>query len=165
LKTGILAFAFGAPETILSNQRIASIASKKASELGVSVYSQLDIGRIINNTDIEVEITKEKPGKPPSTLRLVQGAVEWARRKAITDIWIVAAKPHLWRCIRDLTYTIQEAKLEIKIHICEEIEQYPENEWFCSDSTQKRTQSRKNWERREWIIKLIPFFIYKLIAS
>lgn len=162
MKAGILPFAFGVPETILSNRRIAHIASQKAHELEAPVYTQLDIHI---DDDIEVEFTEEQPGNPPPTLRFTRGAVEWARRKNLTDLWIVAAKPHLWRCVRDLTRAIREAKAQIKIHVCEEIKQYPEDEWFCADSTQERTQSRKNWEGRERVIKLMPFFVYKLIAS
>lgn len=162
MKEGILPFAFGVPETILSNRRIADIASQKAREFEAPVYTQLDISI---DDGIKVEFTEEQPGNPPSTLRFARGAVQWARRKALTDLWIVAAKPHLWRCIRDLTRAIREAGVQIEIHVCEEIEQYPEEEWFCADSTQERTQSRKNWESRERIIKLMPFFVYKLIAS
>ena len=162
MKAGILAFAFGAPETILSNRRIAQIASQKARELWAPAYTQLDIQI---ETGIEVEFTEEQPGNPPPTLRFARGAVQWARRKNLTDLWIVAAKTHLWRCIRDLTRAIWEVKEQIKIHVCKEIEQFPEDEWFCADSTQERTQSRKSWEGRERIIKLMPFFIYKHIAS
>jgi hypothetical protein len=162
LKAGILPFAFGVPETILSNRRIAQITSQKARELEAPVYTQLDISI---EAGIEVEFTEEQPGNPPPTLRFARGAVEWARRKNLTDLWIVAAKPHLWRCVRDLIRAIREVKAQIEIHVCEEIEQYPEDEWFCADSTQERTQSKKNWEGRERIIKLMPFFVYKFIAS
>lgn len=162
MKAGVLPFAFGVPETILSNRRIAQIASQKARELGAPVYTQLDIHI---DDGIEVEFTEEQPGNPPPTLRFARGAVEWARRKNLTNLWIVAAKPHLWRCVRDLDRAIRESDAQIKIYVCEKIEQYPEDEWFCADSTQKRTQSRKNWEGRERIIKRMPFFVYKLIAS
>ena len=98
MKSGILPFAFGVPETILSNRRIAQIASRKAHELGAPVYTQLDIHI---EAGIEVEFTEEQPSKPPSTLRFARGAAQWARRKNLTDLWVVAAKPHLWRCVRD----------------------------------------------------------------
>lgn len=162
MKAGILSFAFGVPKTILSNRRIAKISSQKARELGAPVYTQLDI--CVDN-GIEVELTEELPGNPPPTLRLARCAVQWARNKNITDLWIVAAKPHLWRCIRDLIHAIWEVDAQIEVHVCEEIGQYPEDEWFCADSTQERTRSRKKWESRELIIKVMPFFIYKLIAS
>lgn len=161
-RTGILSFAFGAPKTILSNHRIANITLKKARELEAPVYTQLDI---CIDDGIEVEFIEEQPDNPPPTLRLARSAVLWAKRKNLTELWIVAAKPHLWRCIRDLTCAVREINLQINIHVCEEIEQYPENEWFCVNSIQKRTQSSGNWESREQIIKLMPFFLYKYIAN
>lgn len=149
MKAGILSFAFGAPETILSNRRIANITSQKARKLGVPVYTQLDI---CIDDGIEVEFIEEQSGNPPPTLRLARCAVQWAKYKNLTEIWIVAAKPHLWRCVRDLTYAFQEINLQINICVCEEIEQYPENEWFCVNSAQKRTQSSDNWKSRGLIM-------------
>jgi hypothetical protein len=161
-KRGVLAFAFGVPETILSNRLIAQLASKKAREFGAPVYTQLDIRM---EEGIEVDFAEEKPGEPPSTLFFVQGAVRWAMRKKITEIWIVAAKPHLWRCVRDLDRSIEEAGVEIEIRVCGEIEKISEEDWFCVDSTQKRTQTKACWQKRERIIKLMPFFVYKFIAG
>lgn len=162
LKSGIIAFAFGTPKTIRSNRWISQIASQKACELRAPVYTQLDI---CIDADIKVEFTKEHSGNPPPTLRIARGAVQWAKRNNITILWVVAAKPHLWRCIRDLTRATREINAQIEINICEKIEQYPEDEWFCIDSTQERTRSQKNWIGRERILKLLPFFIYQIIAS
>ena len=162
MKIGILPFAFGAPEGILSNRRIASIASKMARDFSAPVYTQLDI---CLDDDIEVDLTYETPGNPPSTLRFVRGAVQWARRKKITNFLVIAAKPHLWRCVRDLTHVIYEEKINIEINVCKETDQYPEDEWYCPDSKQDRTRSRKKWEKRERLIKIIPFCFYKLIAK
>lgn len=161
-KTGIVAFAFGVPWTILSNRRIAQIASQKSRELKARVYTQLDV-RVEN--DIVVDYTDEEPGNPPPTLRIARGAVQWAKRHGLTELWVVAAKLHLWRCKRDLTQTVREAGVQIAVRVCKEIEQFPENEWFCQDSTQSRARSRKNWQNRERILKFIPFFIYKHVAS
>lgn len=160
-KAGVIAFAFGVPGTILSNQRIAQIASRKAQELTAPIYTQLDVHV---ESGIEVEYTKEEPGNPPPSLRIARGAVQWAERQRFTELWVVAAKPHIWRCLRDLKYAVREARAKIEVKACKEIEQYPEDEWFCSDSIQERTRSRKNWQRRERILRLIPIFLYKLIA-
>lgn len=159
---GIVAFAFGVPETILSNQHIAQISSRKARELEAPVYTQLDV-RV--EQGIEVEYTDEQLGNPPATLRIARGAIQWAKRRGFRDLWIVAAKPHLSRCLRDLTYAVREAGVQIKIHACKEIEQCPPDEWFCPNSTQVRTQSRKNWQNRERILKFMPMFFYKRVAS
>lgn len=160
--TGIVAFAFGAPDTIRSNQCIARIASNRARQLGGLVYTQLDISV---EPDIEVEYTEEKPGNPPPTLRIARGAVQCAKRHDLSEFWIVAARPHLWRCKRDLVYAVNEAGIQIKVRVCKEVERYPEDEWFCLDSIQARTRSRHNFQNRELILKLMPMFLYKLIAS
>jgi len=163
LKTaGVVAFAFGIPETILANQHIAEIASKKARELNGSIYTQLDI-RVEDG--IPVEHTEEEPGSPPPTLRIARGAVRWAIRLGLTELWIVAAKPHLWRALRDIHQAVREAGARVEIYVCKEIEQYPEDSWFCPDSAQERVRSRKAWDKQENILKLMPFFVYKRVAS
>ena len=160
--TGVIAFAFGVPETILSNRRIAEIASKKAREINGQVYAQLDI-RV--EEGIPVEYTKEEPGNPPPTLRIARGAVQWAKRHGLTELWVVAAKPHLWRALRDVQRAVREDGARIEVRVCKEVEQYPEDSWFCPDSTQDRVRSREAWDKRERILKLMPFWLYKLVAS
>jgi len=163
LKTaGIVAFAFGVPETILANRRIAEIASKKAQELNAPMYTQLDV-RV--EPGIQVEYTEEEPGNPPPTLRIARGAVQWAKSRRLTELWVVAAKPHLWRALRDVQQAVREDGMRIEVRVCKEVEQYSEESWFCPDSTQERVQSREAWDKRERVLKLMPFFVYKRVAS
>lgn len=162
MKIGIVAFAFGVPETILSNRRIAEIASRKARELNCRVYTQLDI---CIERGIPVEYAGEEQDNPPPTLRIARGAVQWAKKYRITEMVVVAAKPHLWRALRDLRRAIRESRLETEVQVCPEIERYPEVSWFCLDSTQERVRTREAWNKRERILKLLPFFLYEVIAS
>jgi hypothetical protein len=159
---GVVAFAFGAPETILPNWRIAEIASGKARELNAQVYTQLDI-RV--GEGVPVEYTEEEPGNPPPTLRIARGAVQWAKRLGFTELWVVAATPHIWRALRDVQSAVREAGVRLEVYACKGIGQYSEDSWFCSDSVQDRTRSREAWDKRENILKLMPFFIYKRVAS
>lgn len=160
--TGVVAFAFGVPDTIRPNQRIAEIASKKARELNGQIYTQLDI-RV--DEGVPVEYTEEEPGNPPPTLRIARGAVQWAKRHGCTKLWVVAAKPHLWRALRDVQQAVREVGVRIEVRACKEIEQYPEDSWFCPDSTQDRVRSREAWDKRENIVNLMPFFVYKRVAG
>ena len=112
-----------------------------------------------------MEYTDEEPGNPPPTLRIARGAVQWAKRHGLTKLWVVTAKPHLWRALRNVQQAVREVGARIEVRACKEIEQYPENSWFCPDSTQDRVRTRETWDKRENIVKLIPFFIYKHIAS
>ena len=159
---GIVAFAFGVPETMRSNQQIAQIASEKAWQISAPVYTQLDV---FIGPGIETEHTDEEPGHPPPTLRIARGAAQWAADRGLKELWIVAAKPHLWRALRDVKAAIRETGNNIEVRACPEIEQYPLDSWFCSESTQSRVRSRATWERRERMLRFIPFFIYKLIAK
>ncbi len=162
MKKGVVAFAFGSPNTILSNRRIAQIATKKAWELSCTIYTQADV-RI--DDPVFVEHIDEDPGMPPPTLGIARGAVKWAKRHGIAQLWIVVAKPHLWRVERDLLKVISEAGTKIDLRVCEEIYQYEEDSWFCPDSTQERVRSSELWNKRERILKLMPFFIYKRMAN
>jgi hypothetical protein len=161
-KRGIVAFAFGVPETILSNRRIAEIASKNAREFNAPVYTQLDIDI---EPGIQVEHTAEEPGNPPPTLRIARGAAQWAKLHGFAELWVIAAKPHLWRALRDIQQAVREGGTHIEVRVFDEIEQYSEDSWFCLESTQSRVRSRRLWEKRERILKLIPFFLYKRVAS
>ncbi len=159
---GIVAQAFGVPCTINSNKIIAKLASQKARDFLATVYTQADV---LVELGIDVEYIFEESGNPPPTLRIARSAVQWAKRNKLEKIFIVAAKPHLWRCIRDFNYAVQESKAQIEICACKEIEQYLEDEWFCLDSRQIRTCTKWDWWSRELILRLIPFCIYKRIAS
>ena len=160
-RAGITVFSFGAPANIRSNRALSKIAMEKAHKLKAPIFTQLDIK--IEDSTIETDYVREKPGNPPPTLLIAQGAVKWAKRKEITDLWIIAARPHLWRCMRDLAYA-RRASVEIQFHICNEIYEYSDIDWFCVNSVQKRTQSREEWEKRERLIKRMPFSIYRLVS-
>jgi len=165
-KKGIVAFAFGVPATIFSNHCLANIALRQALRASSPIYTQADI-QIEKGKGIEVCLIEEREGSPAPTLRIARGAVKWAIKKEITTLLIVAAEPHLWRCLRDVTEAIKEEKAQTQISVCacKELSCISEEKWFCSDSTQARTQSRKNWERRERILKVMPFWIYKHVAK
>ena len=170
---GIVAFAFGTPHFTLSNQCIAEIAMRKALSQGewrqgdvvvpAPIYTQRDIqmprflGRRYR--------AEEREGNPPPTLRIARGAIKWAKQQGVRKLWVVAAKPHLWRCIRDLKYAIREADAQIKVFVCGGIRQVPENKWFDPDSTQERVRSFWKWWPREIILRLMPMFIYRRVAS
>lgn len=109
--------------------------------------------------------TEEEQGSPPPTLRIARGAVSWAERLKLEELWVAAAEPHLWRCERDLKYARDEVGSEIDIYICEDIRKYPEDEWFCPESEQRHTRSPEDWWKRERKLKKMPMFFYKRAAK
>lgn len=161
MKAGIIAQAFGVPYTINSNMIISQIASQMARELNATVYTQLDI---LVQPGVSVVYTKEQPGNPPPTLEIARGAVEWAIQNKVEILWIAAAKPHLWRCTRDLKRAVKEAGARIKTRVCPEINEHSTDNWYCKNSAQRRTCSRLNWWSRELVLMLMPFFVYKRVV-
>ncbi len=167
-KAGVVAFAFGVPRTLRSNKQVAEIASKKAWELGAPVYTQLDVPIPIG-AGIQVEYVGEQAGKPPPTLRIARGAVQWAKKNDFHELWVAAARPHLWRVERDVKRAVVEAWRPgsdwIDVFVCPEPEPYLYDSWFCKDSEQERTRTPKAWNKRERVVQLMPFFVYKRVAS
>lgn len=163
--SGIVAYAFGVPATIRANLTIARIAANKAHELGGAwIYTQSDV-QFKEGDCVTAFYMEEEPGNPPPTLRIARGAVRLAMRDRISKLYIVAAKPHMWRALRDTRMAVKEAGADIEVIPCEEVDQYPDHVWFCPDSTQDRTQTREAWEGRERILRIMPYFIYKRVAS
>lgn len=165
-----MAFAFGVPSKIKPNQLIAEIALKEAKKLGAPIYTQLDIS--IEDKEVKVAYTKEKRGNPPPTLRIARGAVDWANKLGLKELWIVAAVPHLKRCKRDLRFAVDEDRekkgrtgLKIGVFYCKDIKKHQEEEWYCSQSEQKRTRSSKDWRWREKMLLMMPMSLYKRIAG
>jgi hypothetical protein len=163
-KRGIVAFAFGAPAELTSNQRVAEIAETWSGLYGgASVYTQADVP-IAPGRDRKVVRIREVPGEPPPTLRIARGASEWAKWRQLDELWIACATPHLWRCERDLRYALSENGSLIDVGICPEVIREP-YDWFCPESTQERTRTEKAWRKRERILEWTPMFIYTRLAS
>lgn len=158
---GIVVFAFGAPATIHSNRILAKIASDKAHKLSIPIYTQADI--ILEN-DIDVERIQEKHGNPPPTLKISKRAIRWAEKRHIRKLFVVAATPHLWRCLRDLNAVKEETKYDVSIYVYDEIYRLPDYIWFCPNSRQIWTRSRIIWKLRENILRLMPLWLYKYIS-
>ena len=161
-RPGVVAFAFGVPGTILSNRRIAQIAEKLAKDLKAPIYTQRDVW-IADLLKVKVEYTPEVIGKPPPTFRIVRGAIEWATRENLNELWVVAATPRLPRVLRDFSWAIDEFH-DINIRVAEEMGFVPEEVWYSPDSRQKRTRSARDWQRAERVLNYLPPFLYKFIA-
>ncbi len=157
-KNGIVAFAFGIPGSITSNRTISAIASKVAKEHQAPIFTQK--GLINVDQGLEVEFVKEKITNPAATLDIARQAVTWAIQRGIQELWIVAALPHMWRCVRDLDFAVREAQASIIIRIASEVSQYASHTWFCTDSEQTFHRDSKRWERSDHILRIMPMWIY-----
>jgi hypothetical protein len=164
VKSVVVAFAFGVPNTLPSNCLIARIAGQKAKSLGAPVYTQRDVVPLPSG--IELALTEEDYPKRVPTLRIARGAIRWAKQYGVEEIWLCAAAPHLARAARDLKYALGEADTCMTVDICEEIYEYPENEhWFFAGSAQIDTRFPLLWKVRDAILLAVPFWLYARIAS
>lgn len=168
VKLGIVAFAFGVGKgfdgkEIIPNQRIAGAAMQIAKSTGAPIYTQSDIP-IDPCFDVRYAI-QEKKDSPPSTLRIVMEALEWARGRKIEEIEVVAAMPHMRRCIRDIELGAKELGLRIRVHQNTLVGMYHYESWFDQFSTQWWTRTQLGWRIREGITWLLPWEIYRIVAS
>lgn len=161
-RTGIVAFAFGKPETILSNRIIGRIATQEARQRKTMVFTQSDV---IVDADIIVEYAEQQAGLPPSTLQMARNAIAWAKKYEFTRLCVVAATPHLKRCIRDLKKSARENNYSIMVFSSDKMAGYIDDLWYCPNSAQKRTQSSITWVLREKLIFALPFWLYKKITA
>jgi len=159
LRTGVVALAFGTPYSIYSNRLISSLASDIARESACGVFTQKEV-----EFDPDISVFRIDGDEVP-TLRIAREAINWASEHGMDTLYVVAAEPHLWRVFRDLGAARREMGVDVTIEVCDEVYQEPKESWFCDDSTQRWTKTQKAWNRRERILKLMPFFIYKRIAS
>ena len=159
MKKGIVAFAFGRDYNLNSNLQIAQIASDTALEQNIPVYTQPDV---LLREGVEAEyISCQADEKQPSTLEMARQAIFWAKNQKINNLLVVAAKPHMKRCVRDLTHSAKKIGIKIKI----EQPKIPPLQWFYTESKQKHTRSFWQWWSREIILRLLPFHIYKYIIN
>lgn len=167
-KSGVVAIAFGIPWSIRSNCQIAEISFSKAESIQaegmpVEVYTQRVV---VIPVGVPVVYITEQLGDPiPSTLKMAREGVAWAHREGIAELWVAAAKPHLWRARRDLRRAVEEQGVSIEILECEEIEKYPARSWFCSDSGQMWTKSAWAWYPRELFLRILPFSVYRRVVA
>lgn len=162
-----MGFAFATPASAFVNQvlrhRVVDIYNEQAGE--VNIFTHCDLGDLLPPiVRMRMQMTREEEGKPSTTLRMAREAVAFARKYRMTEIRVVAAKPHMWRCLRDIAKAMEEAKINLPI-IREDFERMSWFAWFHKSSTQPRTRSPWAWLQRDVLLWLMPWKMYKRIAS
>ncbi len=163
--TIIIAFTFGAPFDIPPNMRLAGVASAESRLLGADIFTQKDL-QDINGMRLGGSLNFIEEGKdPPPTLRIARWAIQ-EMPKTVKCVSVVAAKPHIWRAIRDTKRALCEVgRSNVAIIVPCAISESKWSWWFCKESTQKGTQTPWNWLKREFILRIMPFWVYKKLAS
>ena len=159
MKEGIIVFAFGQPSTISSNLQLAHSAMHMTNTEIKNIFTQRDIVTISYSIRIKIEYVEEHE-KPPSTLFIAEKSLEWAKKLGLKKVYVVAASPHEWRCLRDVKKVYSGTKIRVVLHKMPQKRSF----WYNRDSTQARTRSWLLWWPREILLRLLPFFIYKRVA-
>lgn len=157
---GVVAFAFGVPYTTQANRQIRDIAARGSAP----IFTQQDI-QFPDIWNMDVTYCEEKVGEPPPTLRIAREAVRWAIKMGIDQITVVAAQPHLSRAMRDMKMAVREWGANILVVKSREVGLYHEDSWYSPESTQARARSARAFLPREYILRLMPRWLYKKLAS
>lgn len=161
-----VAYGFGVSETLdsnlYSNKWIGDKASRVARSRGGKVYTQIDVPI---DPDVVVEFIEQEPGSPPPTLRIAIWAVRRAVEDGATELRVVAWPPHLKRALRDTRMVNFETGSPLKVTYQREINNIPEERWYMPDSIQERVRNHKSWRKRERILMMMPWWLYKIIAK
>ena len=160
-KMGIVAFAFSVQRTG-QNEWISSEVGELARKGRYPIFTQRYFLEFENSLDIE--FVQEEPLKPAPTFRIAKEAVQWAIKRGISRLCIIAAPPHRRRCVRDMKFAVRQSKTEIQITVHIDSDKTANQvKWFTKGSGQPRTSSRTIWYLRETIIILFPW-LYRWLA-
>lgn len=152
MPAGVVAFAFGTPDTLPVNKYIGLTAAS----LGLPIFSQIEVP-LTGVRDVTLIEGKELP-----TLRIARGAIAWANKRNISSLHVFCAPPHAWRCLRDLREAAREAGVSKYFYRPIILR---EEGWFDKDSDQPRTRSWLAWNARELILRHMPYGLYARIAA
>ena len=157
----VFVFAFGTKEHQAS-QWLATEAQAFARAQCFGIDTQPDI--TINPNFGDVWYIPEEPNAPSPTLRMARAFVQRAKKNSIRYAFVFSAQPHQWRVMRDLRKANKELGNPIQQFVIPTVLKN-KGDWFDPKSQQIHTRSKWNWHKREVLLWLMPFFIYKRIAS
>lgn len=116
-RIGIVAFGFGEPASTRPNQHIHAKAVALVGALTASVlFTDRDIFSALREGGAVVE--ELDPTQRPTTYRLAKFAVAGAEKHRLTELHVVAAPCHIWRCVRDLRWVAVELGVEAAFTPC-----------------------------------------------
>lgn len=161
---GVATWAFGLPHSLDANVLLSQLTELVSDRLGRAPIFTQPLIRVPDAFD--VTYVAEPNDVPAPTLRIARGVAHWAQTQRLDEIHVVAAGPHLPRCLRDLGIAFAELGLDTtRIIPAPEILSIPMNEWFCPDSGQWHTRSSWAWTMYSRMIYAIPRRLYAGIGS
>jgi len=156
-KIGIITFAFGRPSSLPSNVLLSQYTQMYAKQHSAPTFTQYDI-------KIQTGEVTTTAGAVPTTRIIAKRAAKWVRKNNFETIYIVAARPHLRRCIRDIKKECRSINVSPKIIVIPEIYRTPNTTWFHKQSIQWHTRNAFLWWLRETCLLSLPYTLYKRIV-
>lgn len=149
-KTVILALAYGVGGAI--NQPLKREVERLEKHLSCEVFTQHDLLAILNINNIKVAI---QTTTHISSLAVIQQFIDWLKINDYREVYLVAAKQHICRCHRDLK-KLAPSGVNITLR--------PISVPYIPD-VQPWVTSPLRWWKRELIIRLLPWSLYKRLCG
>ncbi len=166
-KPGVVAFAFTCISWSTCERRLGSWAESQAKKHLAPLYTQ--IGIPIKSASVvvsRIDEGRDQAGRPPPTLRVCRGAVDWALERDINVLHVVCAIPHTWRVLRDIRFAIREkSSTSIRVELCKETDKLPYPYWFDAGSPLWWTRGPIRWHVYNAIMRVTPMWFYTKIAK
>ena len=164
MSKAVVALAFGIPASLHSNKCVALSASEQAKKLGgVPIFTQL--GMKMHYDLPAIQVPGEYPGHWANTMQMAHAAVRWAKENGVTELWVAAATPHMWRSLRDFRYAVAAVGALITIRECPQAKHFTNNDWFRLESEQLHTRSKWHWLLWELPLRCIPMSLYTKLTD
>lgn len=154
----ILAFAFGTSDLV--NWQIAQQVDLLAKEYSVPVIAQEEVAtRMYVKAEVVIAPSQEVC---LSTLHICRQFESGANQRHWNKVLVVAAPPHQKRCVRDLGMLGFGAQTETGA-LTEWFTYW--QWWYDKTSHQRWTRGPLRWWLREIPLRLLPWWLYKLVAG
>ncbi len=162
----VILFAYGKGEKM--NAILGGWANNIVDTFGspnrrrINLYTQLDMTPFVET----IQISFAHEGKKYlSTYGIVKQFSEAVKDRGYHRVAVIAAPQHIKRCVRDLYAEGFSCYVDTgKFFLPKGASLEDESFWYNPDDPQDQVRSHKNWWRRERILRILPFVLYKILA-
>lgn len=148
----ILAFGFSREGE--ANQHIAISAKVCLRKYEIPIFTQNDVAQHLS--DVRPIIVVEEGKRYLSTLGIVLAFITLAQKRGWKRVFVVAAPPHIWRCVRDL----QKMGFEVFDDRFYFQTAYQKSFWYNRKDSQPWVRGPLRWWLREIILRVLPWKVY-----
>lgn len=103
-----MAFGFGEPWKLKPNYEISALALALARRTRGRIFTDRDVAPHL--LDLSLHVETDSIERVPTTYCLAVMAIYKARYLEVTELCVVTAPCHMWRCLRDLRCKARRAQ-------------------------------------------------------